>query len=198
MSGSPEDRVIFSEVRARLQHALLCKDNFLRQQSSVRWVREGDANTQFFHAMIQNKHQLFHFHRIQDSSSVWLSESSAIADSTVTFFQGLLTDKDSQFQPEDFSFIPSLITEEDDVDLCRIPDIEEVRQVVFSIDPDSAPGLNGFCSRFYQSCLDIVGVDLHTTILDYFSGSAMPRGNFSLRSSWEFVLGSRSQNEVFH
>lgn len=176
MSGSPEDRVIFSEARARLQHALLCKDNFLRQQSSVRWVREGDVNTRFFHAMIQNKHQLFHFHQIQDASSVWLSKSSAIADSAVTFFQGLLTDEDSQFQPEDFSFIPSLITEEDDVDLCMIPDIEEVRQVVFSIDPDSAPGLNGFCSRFYQLCLDIVGADLHTTILDYFSGFAMPRG----------------------
>lgn len=126
--------------------------------------------------MIQNKHQLFHFHWIEDAYSVWLSESSAIADSIVTFFQGLLTDEDSQFQREDFSFIPSLITEEDDVDLYRIPDIEEVRQVVFSIDPDSAPGLNGFCSRFYQSCLDIVGADLHTTILDYFSGSTMPRG----------------------
>ena len=77
--------------------------------------------------MIQKKHQLFHVHRIQDASLVWLSESSAIADSTVTFFQGLLTDWNSQFQPKDFSFIPSLITEEDNVDLCRIPDVEEVR-----------------------------------------------------------------------
>ncbi|KAK9186911.1 hypothetical protein WN944_018300 [Citrus x changshan-huyou] len=113
--------------------------------------REGDANTRFFHAMIQKKHQLFHVHRIQDASLVWLSESSTIADSAITFFQGLLTDGNSQFQPEDFSFIHSLITEEDDVDLCRIPDVEE-------------------------SCWDIVEADLHAAVLDCFSGSAMPRG----------------------
>lgn len=41
--------------------------------------------------------------------------------------QGLLTDGDNQFQLEDFRFIPSLIAEENDVDLCRIPDVEEVR-----------------------------------------------------------------------
>ena len=81
--------------------------------------------------MVQNKHQLFHFHRIHDASSVWLSESSTIADSAVTFFQGLLIDKDSQFQPKDCSFIHSLITKEDNVDLCMIPDIKEVLQVVF-------------------------------------------------------------------
>ena len=47
--------------------------------------------------------------------------------------------------------------------------------MVFSIDPDSAPGLDGLCSRFYQSCWDIVGADLHAVVLDYFSGSVMPR-----------------------
>ena len=69
-----------------------------------------------------------------------------------------------------------MITEEDDVDLSRIPDMEEVRQVVFAIDHDSAQGPDGFCSRFYQSYWDIVGADLHAAVLDYFSGSAMPRG----------------------
>lgn len=41
------------------------------------------------------------------------------------------------------------MTSEDDVDLCRELDMDEVRWVIFSIDPESAPGLDGFCSRFY-------------------------------------------------
>ncbi|KAH9750359.1 hypothetical protein KPL71_013846 [Citrus sinensis] len=40
LSGSVEDRVMFSEARAHLQRALLCEETFLRQQSNVRWVRE--------------------------------------------------------------------------------------------------------------------------------------------------------------
>lgn len=55
LSGSAADRAIFSEARAQMQYALLCEEIFLHQQSSVRWVREDNANTRFFHTIIQNK-----------------------------------------------------------------------------------------------------------------------------------------------
>lgn len=54
LSGSATDKAIFSKARARLQYALLCEEIFLRQQSSVRSVRDGDVNTRFFHAMVWN------------------------------------------------------------------------------------------------------------------------------------------------
>lgn len=65
--GSAVDKAIFLEARVRLQHALLCEESFLRQQFIVRWVWEGNANTGFFHAMIQKKCQLFLIHQIQDA-----------------------------------------------------------------------------------------------------------------------------------
>ena len=45
--------------------------------------------------------------------------------------------------------------------------MDEVRRVIFSIDPDSALGPDGFCSRFYQSCWDIICCDLLDVVLDY-------------------------------
>ncbi|KAH9684247.1 reverse transcriptase domain-containing protein [Citrus sinensis] len=155
ISGSADDRASFSEARARLQQALLREEIFLRQQSCVRWVREGDSNTRFFHAMIRKKRQLFHIHKIRDdSSSEWITDPSAIADSAVCSFRKLQSGDSGQFQQTDFDIIPTLVTAEDDVDLCREPDIDDVRRAVFSIDPESAPGPDDFCSR----------------------GSAMPRG----------------------
>lgn len=44
----------------------------------------------------------------------------------------------------DFDVIPSLVSAKDNMN--------EVRQAIFSIDFDNAPGLDGFCSIFYQSC----------------------------------------------
>ncbi|KAH9750075.1 reverse transcriptase domain-containing protein [Citrus sinensis] len=177
ISGSADDRASFSEARARLQQALLREEIFMRQQSSVRWVREGDSNTRFFHAMIRKKRQLFHIHRIRDdSSSEWITDPSAVAASAVDFFRDLLSGDDGQFQQTDFDTIPTLVTAEDDAVLCREPDIDDVRRAVFSIDPESAPGPDGFCSKFYQVCWDIVGRDLLDAVLDYFRGSAMPRG----------------------
>lgn len=64
ISGFADDRAYFSEVRARLQHALLREEIFLCLQSNVRWVRESDPNTRFFYAMIHKKWQLFHIYKI--------------------------------------------------------------------------------------------------------------------------------------
>ena len=125
--------------------------------------------------MIQKKHQLFHVYRIQDASSVWLSKPFAIADSVVAFFQDLLTDGDGQLQLDDFSFILYLIIEEEDADLCRIPDMREIRQTIFSIDPDSAFRLDDLYSRFYQSFWDIVGADQHAAVLDSYPNFSFAR-----------------------
>lgn len=57
----------------------------------------------------------------------------------------------SQFQPSNFDFILTLVIMDDDVDLCIELYIDEIGNVVFSIDPNSALGTDGFCSRFYQS-----------------------------------------------
>ena len=35
------------------------------------------------------------------------------------------------------------------MDLCKEPNMDEVRRVIFSIDLTSVPSLNGLCRRFY-------------------------------------------------
>lgn len=88
-TGSVRDRNRCSEARAKLKQALLCEEIFLRQQSSVRWIREGDDNTRFFHAMIRKKSHLAHIHRIKESDSSWITDPSEIATSAVNYFQGI-------------------------------------------------------------------------------------------------------------
>lgn len=81
----------------------------------------------------------------------------------------------SQFQQSDFDFIPHLVTAVDNTSLCREPNLDEIRHVVFFIDLDSAPSPDEFCSKFYQSCWDIICRDLLDAIIYYFRGSVMPR-----------------------
>lgn len=47
--------------------------------------------------------------------------------------------------------------------------------MVFSIDLNSALGLDRLCSKFYQFYWDIGCSDLLDVVLDHFRGSAMPR-----------------------
>lgn len=45
------------------------------------------------------------------------------------------------------------------MELCKEPDMDGIRRAIFSIDPNSALGPDGFCSRFYLfSLLDSIPI----------------------------------------
>lgn len=54
----------------------------------------------------------------------------------------------------------------------------EVRAAVFSINPDKAPGPDGFSVGFYQSFWDVIGEDIYKDIRSFFETSYLqPRQN---------------------
>lgn len=75
--------------------------------------------------MIQKKCRLFHVHQIQDASSEWNYEPSAVAASIIDFFQQLLASGASQFHQSGFDFIMSLVIAKDHVDLYKEPDMDD-------------------------------------------------------------------------
>lgn len=61
----------------------------------------------------------------------------------------LLADGDDHIHLVDFDFIYFLVMKKDDANLYRVLGMEAVCLVNFSIDPNNAPRLDGFCIRFY-------------------------------------------------
>lgn len=53
--------------------------------------------------------------------------------------------------------------------------MEELEQVVFSINGSSLPGPDSISGKFFQHCWDIITNDLYDVILDFFSGTELPR-----------------------
>lgn len=60
----------------------------------------------------------------------------------------------NQIQMTDFDFVLTLVRDEDDTDLWRVPHVKEVRLMVFSIDLNGALRPNDFLGKFYQACWD--------------------------------------------
>ncbi|KAJ4710362.1 RNA-directed DNA polymerase (Reverse transcriptase) [Melia azedarach] len=63
--------------------------------------------------------------------------------------------------------IPKLVTDEDNLALTAIPDSSEIKEAVFSLDSDSAPGPDGFSGCFYKNCWDIISYDLADSITQF-------------------------------
>ncbi|XP_059310080.1 uncharacterized protein LOC132061248 [Lycium ferocissimum] len=86
-------------------------------KKGVQWFKDGDRNTNFFHAHVNGKRRRLQLKRIQDSGGVWLETKDDIAEEAIRFFT-------NQFQrgniPTDFEMlkhIPRMISDEQKAEL---------------------------------------------------------------------------------
>ncbi|XP_026445232.1 uncharacterized protein LOC113345771 [Papaver somniferum] len=66
-----------------------------------------------------------------------------------------------------------------------IPTQEEIKEAVFGLDSDSAPGPDGFLGCFYRHCWDIIQLDLTNAIIFCWQSKTIPSG---VNSSLIFLL----------
>lgn len=50
-----------------------------------------------------------------------------------------------------------------------------MKEVIFSMSPDSALGLDGVSGRFYQQCWDVISADLTNMVCEFFAGSQLSK-----------------------
>ncbi|KAM1702451.1 hypothetical protein ACFXTN_025590 [Malus domestica] len=62
--------------------------------------------------------------------------------------------------------------------LLAVPTFDEVRATIFYMDPNSAPGPDGFGGHFFRAGWDFVGVDVVSAVRSFFlSGYILPNLN---------------------
>lgn len=69
---------------------------------------------------------------------------------------------------------PTILQAENEI-FCSIPSIGEVWQVIQQLNPDSAPGNDGFTGHFYRACWDTIKTDVYEVVVDFFRGGYLPR-----------------------
>lgn len=68
-----------------------------------------------------------------------------------------------------------MVTLEQNQDLVKQPTIEEVKQVVFGLNGDTAGGPDGFKGKFFHCCWEIICDDVFSMVRDIFNGQELPK-----------------------
>ncbi|GKV45576.1 hypothetical protein SLEP1_g52642 [Rubroshorea leprosula] len=119
-----------------------------KQKSRSKWVREGDANTRFFHRVANGR-------RAQNSISglmcdgVWIEDPNAVKKETVKYFRSLFQG-DSWNRPKPGGIKFQKISEEKKEWLERPFSVEEIEEGLKSCDGSKAPGPDGYNFNFLK------------------------------------------------
>ncbi|XP_043694325.1 uncharacterized protein LOC122645036 [Telopea speciosissima] len=83
---SANAREDLEEASKALNGVLLQEEIFWRQKSRVRWLKEGDRNTNFFHTSAKMRRLRQSVSKIKDGNGDWISDASGIEAEAVRFF----------------------------------------------------------------------------------------------------------------
>ncbi|GAA0184604.1 hypothetical protein LIER_31892 [Lithospermum erythrorhizon] len=158
-SGSVEDREELQKAKAFHLRCLAMEEDFLKQQSGIKWLQEGDRNTAFYNNFVRKKRKKSAILRILADGN-WLEAPDDITQSGVEFFEKLFTQDLADADHELIDCIPSLVSAEDNKMLMASPQLEDVRQVVFSLNKDSIAGSDGFNGFFFHNFWPLIAVDV--------------------------------------
>lgn len=171
-SPTPDTRLI-EELTNSLEAAYKDEEQFWRQRSRIQWLQSGDKNTAFFYAATRGRRAITKFAVIEDSSGRAKYKEEEIVRCITEFYSNIFSSQMSNSAQTVNEGISPLVTTEMNQTLIALPSPLEIKDALFSISPDKAPGPDGFSASFYQSFWDIIGEDVTRDVQSFFSSGVI-------------------------
>ncbi|KAJ9548141.1 hypothetical protein OSB04_020684 [Centaurea solstitialis] len=172
---NPIANAAFEEERQRLLAILLLEEEHWRQRSKVFWLKEGDTNTKFFHAVANGRRKSNRIIKLQDDNGQWVEDVIGLHNLATEYFTRLFST--STGSPELITKLVKKSLAARDVARLETPFTkEEFRIALFQMHPDKSPGPDGFNPRFYQKFWPVLGDDIFHAGMSWLENGSFPFG----------------------
>ncbi|GJX34584.1 RNA-directed DNA polymerase, eukaryota, reverse transcriptase zinc-binding domain protein [Tanacetum coccineum] len=151
----------------KYNEALNDEEKLLAQKAKVKWLSEGDRNTKYFHNIVKSRMNKNKIMGIYDEHGNWY-EGELLPDQFVKHFQKFLS-KDGNSVPFEGNglFQNVLNTQEANMMISEVSD-KEIKEAMFGIGDDKAPGPDGFTSKFFKKSWKTTGKDVCEAVREFF------------------------------
>ncbi|OIT31087.1 hypothetical protein A4A49_11289 [Nicotiana attenuata] len=141
------------------------QESILSQKARIKWAEEGDSNTKYFHSTIKERRRRSRILRIQDHNASWIEGNRAISQAAVDHFSDIFSQPQEANRLDILRWMDKIVTEEDNQSLHKEPTKVEIRNAIFSLDPNSAAGPDGYNGHFFQAAWDIIKEDVYSFVI---------------------------------
>ncbi|XP_026378636.1 uncharacterized protein LOC113273082 [Papaver somniferum] len=129
-----------------------------------------------------------------------LTNSEQLRNHVLQFYEDNFNGQDPVIEGDLFDFEHASISVEESNAMDMIPSPEEIKQAVFDLSANSAPGPDGFSGCFYRHCWDIIHDDLTKAIIHCWNVGSIPNGVNSsfiiLLAKVAFMKGRNIQENI--
>lgn len=168
-----------SDAWEHWHHISGIEEQFFYQKSRVQWLGLGDRNSRFFHKITQSRNIRNTIRRIVTGDGRILTAPADIKMEAETHFESFLNCSTPPGQHVSQEEISELIEYRCPVEMVaklQAPvQAAEIKEILFSIPANKAPGSDGYPMEFYKAAWSVVGRDFVTAVQSFFIFGFMPR-----------------------
>ncbi|KAL9683096.1 hypothetical protein QQ045_014911 [Rhodiola kirilowii] len=190
-SDATVPKAVLTQTKDEVSHLLRYQYAMLEEKSKINWITEGDRNSSFFHASIKAR-RAHNKMKLEMTDGSFSEEPDLIGNKAVDYFRDLFGTFPTNHESGEVPDNHSSISDDQNRNLIRTPDEEEVKSAVFGMNPTSSPGPDGFTGKFFCFCWHIIKEDLIGAVKGFFMGIQVP----NLISSAHIVLLPKIKNAV--
>jgi hypothetical protein len=163
----------FKEVQEKHARLLVQEEDYWRQRAKMHWLKDGDMNTKFFHLSASTRQRAKKITKLMNDENTAATSQPEICEIALNYFNSLFKAKSTTHEPI-LALIAPKINQEDNDRLLRPITKEELKEALFQMHPDKAPGPDGFNPAFYQHLWDLCGDDIFEAANEWLTRGYFP------------------------
>ncbi|KAJ9688894.1 hypothetical protein PVL29_014511 [Vitis rotundifolia] len=174
--------------KGELEELVLREEIHWRQKVRVKWGKEGDCNSKFFHKVANGRRNRKFIKMLENERGLVLNNAESITEEILLYFEKLYASPTREsWSIEGLDWSP--ISEESAGRLDSPFTEEEISKAIFQLDRDKASGPDGFTITVFQDCWDVVKEDLVRVFAEFHRSGII---NQSTNASFIVLLPKKS------
>ncbi|KAF7826560.1 reverse transcriptase [Senna tora] len=137
-------------VKRKLADLKKQEEKFWESRSRVKWLRSGDKNTRFFHAVTMQRRNINRISCLQLSNGEWEIDETKIMEAFSGFYSDLFTTINPPDPSPLLASFPVKVSEAMNTALLERVSLDELKSAVFGLGALKAPGPDGLNGMFFQ------------------------------------------------
>lgn len=142
------------------------------QKSRIKWLRDGDSNTRFFHRAVLAHQAKNLISYLRDEGGSRVDDVYQVKEMIVEYYSNLLGSESGCISPFSVERIQELhpfrCNSDMATQLSSIPTEEEIIRTVFSMPRNKAPGPDGFTAEFFWDSWPVVKDSVVAAVQEFF------------------------------
>lgn len=166
--GGQRDLNRYNVLRENLDASYKEEEMFWSHKARIQWLHDRDKNTKFFYAGTIHRRRINILEQLKKEMGGWCEDEEKIVGEVLDYYFKLFTSVDVGRWEEKFSGITATITDSMNSNLIKPVEDSEIRNAVFSMNPNKAPEMDVMTLFFFQSFWNIVQSDICNAVKSFY------------------------------